>query len=93
MLRDRGLPEPVRQLRVVVGGRRFRLDLAYVEQRLAIESDGFAVHGTRHEFERDRERQNLLVLDGWRILRFTWRQVCEQPDVVADVVRSALGRS
>lgn len=90
VLRRHGLPDPVRQHRVEVGGRRFRLDLCYPERRIALESDGFAHHGHREAFEHDRVRQNLLVLAGWRVLRFTWRQICADPTDVANQVRNAL---
>jgi hypothetical protein len=33
------------------------------------------------------------VLDGWLILRFTWRQLCRQPELVAAHVRAALATS
>jgi hypothetical protein len=90
LLSSAGLPAPVRQLEVTAGGRRFRLDLASPDLRLAIECDGFAHHGGRSAFEDDRERQNLLTLAGWTILRFTWRQVIRRPDWVAAQVRAAL---
>ena len=41
--------------------------------RLVIEIDGREYHIGKEVFESDRWRQNLLVLDGWRVLRFTWR--------------------
>jgi very-short-patch-repair endonuclease len=93
VLRRRGLPMPVRQHEVVVGGRRVRLDLAYPELRVAIEGDGFAFHGSRLAFEADRERQNALVVAGWVVLRFTWRQICNRPDWVADQVATTLAQA
>ena len=66
-----GLPEPVRQLRVVVDGRVYRLDLAYPAVMLAIEVDGFEYHRGRDVFDRDRVRQKDLVRAGWTVLRFT----------------------
>ncbi len=90
VLRQHGLPEPVRQHRLELDGIVARLDLCYPSARLAIESDGFAHHGHREAFERDRFRQNLLVLAGWRVLRFTWRQICTDPDGVAEQVAAAL---
>jgi very-short-patch-repair endonuclease len=85
-----GLPRPVPQYRVEVGGRRYRIDLCYPEHRIAIEGDGFGVHTETSTFESDRDRQNELVLAGWRVLRFTWRQVVDRPDWVVDQVRRAL---
>lgn len=90
IIRDHGLPEPQVQLEVEAGGRTFRVDVAYPQHRLFIEGDGFGVHGTRSAFEEDRWRQNLLVLQGWRVLRFTWRQLVERPAEVASHIRRAL---
>jgi very-short-patch-repair endonuclease len=92
ILRDHGVPAPVRQFPVTVGDEQFRLDLAYPDRMLFLEGDGFGVHGTRDAFEDDRRRQNLLVLAGWRPLRFTWRQLCSGPAAVARVVLHALAR-
>lgn len=55
-----------------VPGRRFRLDIAFPDARLCCEVDGWEWHGKhKNDFQKDRERQNLLVLNGWRVLRFT----------------------
>lgn len=91
ILRRAGLPEPVRQFDVVVDGRTCRLDLAYPEQMVFLEGDGFGVHGRREMFESDRARQNALVLAGWRPLRFTWRQARNRPDAVVAQVGRAIG--
>lgn len=66
-----GLPEPVRQHRVVVGERTYYLDLAYPDRKVAIEVDGFDYHRDRGAFDGDRRRQNDLVGAGWTVLRFT----------------------
>src|SRR5687768_3618897 len=76
ILRQAGLPDPVRQLTVIVDGQLFRLDVSYPELKIFIEGDGFGTHSTRRAFERDRERQNLLVANGWLPLIFTWRHLC-----------------
>ncbi len=89
-LRRFGVQEPIRQHQVVVDGERFRLDLAYPQQRLFLEGDGFGIHGLRDDFEHDRRRQNLLVVHGWWPLRFTWRQIRQQPEWCADTVRRKL---
>ena len=91
VLRRASLPEPVRQFEVEVDCERFRLDLAYPDRMLFLEGDGFGVHGLRPAFENDRRRQNLLVLAGWRPLRFTWRQVRSTPWTVTEQVAGALG--
>jgi hypothetical protein len=89
ILRDGGLPAPVRQHVVEVGGQSFRLDAAYPELMIFIEGDGFGVHSQRNPFEIDRSRQNLLVLARWMPLRFTWRRLCRAPEGVLREVREA----
>lgn len=87
LLRNSGYPRPTRQYEVTIGGRVVaRLDFAYPEQRLAIELDGFAYHSGRQAWQRDLRRQNLLIQLGWKILRFTWADVCDRPsDVLASL--------
>lgn len=79
-----------REYAAAVPERRFRIDIAITARRVAIEVDGWAFHG-RHkgDFVRDRERQNLLVLQGWRVLRFTAGQVRKDLDGVLETIRSA----
>lgn len=89
-LRDRGLPDPVRQHRVRAAGRTACIDLAYPDQRVAIELDGWAAHGGPDAFVADRRRQNIVVLAGWNVLRFTWRDLTERPDGLAREVSTAL---
>lgn len=91
IIREAGLPEPVRQYEVVIEGRRLRLDFAYPDHLVFLEGDGFGAHGTRSAFENDRVRQNLLVVAGWRPLRFTWRQARFDAGTVAATVAAALG--
>lgn len=51
---------------VVLEGRLLVLDVAWPEARVAIESDGWAVHArSRTNFDRDRRRDNLLAAHGW----------------------------
>ncbi|MDQ2678399.1 MAG: DUF559 domain-containing protein [Actinomycetota bacterium] len=88
-----GLPRPTLQHRVEAGGHRYRLDMAYPELRIAIEADGFAVHGGRRAFEDDHERRTALTVAGWQVLEFTWRQVCSRPDWVVQQIRDALDRA
>jgi very-short-patch-repair endonuclease len=90
LLRAAGLPEPVRQFEVRLGAERYFVDLAYPEQRLAIELDGYEHHSDMRSFHRDRVRQNALVLAGWTVLRFTWADVVEHPADVVAIVSSAV---
>jgi len=42
---------------------------------------------------RDRYRQNALVLAGWRVLRFTYRMLVDEPDYVIATILAALATS
>jgi very-short-patch-repair endonuclease len=85
-LRQAGLA-PVQQHAV----DRYRIDLAYPEQRVFVEFDGFAPHASRSAFDGDRRRQNELVLrTGATILRFTSASTREE---VVQAVTLALRRA
>jgi very-short-patch-repair endonuclease len=92
VLKRAGLPTAVFHHVVCTPAGLFlaEVDFAYPEIKLAIEVDGFGVHGTPRAMAKDFVRQNGLVPYGWRVLRFTWRQVTRQPEVVAAAIRAAL---
>jgi very-short-patch-repair endonuclease len=71
-----GLPIPEREFRFdKIGGRRWRFDLCWVAERVAVECEGGTWTGGRHTrgagFERDCEKQNAATLAGWKLYRFT----------------------
>jgi len=66
------------------------LDFAFPHLRLCVEIDGREAHSGAIAFERDRRRQNALVLDGWTVLRFTWHQIVHEPEWVIAQVRAAM---
>lgn len=68
------------------------IDFAHVSLRIAIEVDGRAFHSDRRSFERDRWRQNALVVGGWLVLRFTWEQITKRPDEVIATIRAAIAQ-
>ncbi|HWB70085.1 MAG TPA: DUF559 domain-containing protein [Solirubrobacterales bacterium] len=87
------LPRPRLNADVALRERFFEADCLWVEERLIVELDGWAVHGTKRAFEADRERDRLLVADGWRTMHLTWRQLGEEPEAIAGDLRDALGTS
>ncbi len=81
----------VAEYRGAVPGREFRIDIAFPAKHLAIEFDGWAHHGRfKADFQRDRERQNLLTLNGWRILRFTAKDYHRDAWGILDLIAQSL---
>ena len=66
------------------------MDFLWREQRLAVETDAWSSHRGRQAFEDDHERDLELEALGYRVRRFTRRQVEEHPGAVAASVRRAL---
>jgi very-short-patch-repair endonuclease len=66
------------------------VDFAYPMWMLAIEVDGWIVHGSPRAMRHDYERQGNIEDLGWRVLRFTWYDVVRRPDYVARRIRTAL---
>ena len=55
-----------------------------------MELDGHAAHRTALAFERDRERDRLLLAAGWQVVRLTWRQIHDDAEEVVRDLRKAL---
>ena len=78
-------------LPVHIDGQLYYLDIAFKQQKLAIEIDGRRHETDEDLFESDRWRQNALVVaDGWRVLRFTWAMLRNHPGVFVSTVVDAL---
>ena len=80
------LPLPL--VNVLVEG--FLVDAFWPAKRLVVEVDGGQAHGTRARVERDRARDLALRTAGYHVIRYSWRQVTAQPELVAADVRAAL---
>lgn len=82
--------EYVREHTGAIPGRKFRLDIAYPHIKLGIEVDGWSSHGkTKNGFQLDRDKQNLYLLAGWRILRYTASDIFKRRDAsVAQIERA-----
>ncbi len=91
LITDAALPVPETQFRAPwlspIGGR---IDFAYPDRRLVVEVDGRRWHALSTAFESDRVRDNAAQLAGWRVLRFTWKMVVDEPLQVVSVLRQAL---
>jgi len=74
-----------------VPGRRFRIDIAFPKYKLTIECDGYEHHGKYPSgFRNDRQRQNLLAVNGWKVLRFYTRQILREPDYVIHTITACI---
>jgi hypothetical protein len=87
-----GLPEPVAQYEVCDSSQRFvaRVDFAYPQAAVVIELDGAAFHMDRASFQRDRDRQNGLLLMGFTVLRFTYWDLADRELAVIESISKAL---
>lgn len=74
------------QLLILTPGSAARPDLVDEDLRIVLEADSFAWHGDRAALRRDARRYNLLVCDGWWVLRFSWEDVMFDPDYVRHVL-------
>jgi hypothetical protein len=83
------VPMPQHEVRLP-GGRRVRLDVAWPEQKLALEADSYVHHSSLTDWSADHVRNAALTAVGWRILPITWTMLTEQPAWVVELVTTAL---
>lgn len=88
LVRAAGLPEP--DCNVAIGS--YVPDFLWPDRRLIVETDGFEFHSSRAAFEGDRARDAERQADGFRVLRFTWRQLEHQPERVVALLAQTLAR-
>jgi very-short-patch-repair endonuclease len=69
------------------------VDFLWREERVIVEVDGWASHGTWAAFERDRRRDARLENEGWRVIRITWHQLSQEPEAVLVTIAVALALS
>jgi very-short-patch-repair endonuclease len=82
------LPKPNQWLRLE--GTWIQADFLWPHARLVVETDGWETHRTRQAFERDRAKDALLTRAGYRVIRITWRQLVDEPDVIVATIRTGL---
>ncbi len=85
-----GIPAPRLQHRVELPGRVAYLDMAWPDRMVALECDGWDRHGTPTALAADLDRQNALVLAGWRPIRFSWQFARDHPAEMVAQVTAAL---
>ena len=59
--------------------RRWRFDFAFPEHKVAVEIEGGTFAKSRHTtgtgYEKDCEKYNSAILNGWRVFRFTGKMI------------------
>jgi very-short-patch-repair endonuclease len=88
LCRRHRLPQPEVNARV----DEFEVDFLWREQRLIVETDSWRHHGDRSAFERDRARDAHLQSLGFRVLRFTHRQLTAEQLAVIAALHPLLGQ-
>jgi very-short-patch-repair endonuclease len=70
---------------------RLEADFYFPAHRLVMETDGWDTHRTRQAFESDRAKDAALTAAGYTVVRFTWRQLRDDPQTVSDRIQAILG--
>jgi very-short-patch-repair endonuclease len=80
------LPRPVTNVKVA----GWEVDAFWPEAKLIVEVDGYAYHGNRAAFERDRRKDAVLTLAGYTVVRVSWRQIADEPLAVVALLGGLL---
>jgi very-short-patch-repair endonuclease len=88
LCRRHRLPQPEINARV----DPYEVDFLWRDQKVIVETDSWRHHGDRSAFERDRARDAHLQSLGFRVLRFTHRQLTRDRPAVVAALRPLLGR-
>jgi len=95
LMRRHGIVRPATQTIYRAGGRFVaRTDFTFPPpHRLIVEVAGHATHATRRQRQRDAQRLSELQLLGFTVLPFTYEDVMERPEWVAQIVTRALAQA
>jgi REase_MTES_1575/Transcriptional regulator, AbiEi antitoxin len=83
---EHAIPRPEVNVRI----EGFECDFAWRAERLIVETDGAAAHGTPQARERDPVRDAELQLNGWIVIRVPYKRLFNEPGQVAEQLRRAL---
>ena len=88
MLKRARLPKP--EVNAIVGSDE--VDFVYRVQKVAVELDGGAAHGTPRAVDHDRRKEARLRALGYEVLRYSWWQIDEEPEAVIAEIAATLQR-
>lgn len=78
------------QVTISDGDFSVRPDLVDEQRRIIAEADSFEWHGGRAALASDARRYNMLVINGWIVLRFSYEDVMFHPEEVRRVLVAAV---
>ena len=90
LCRHAGLPHPAVNAWLATDDGDVKVDFLWRAERVVAETDGYAFHGNRQAFERDRRRDQSVKRAGFDTVRFTWRQVVREPASVTKTLERLL---
>jgi len=85
LLKAAGLPRPHVNTRI----EGVEVDACWPAARVAVELDSYTYHRGRRAFQDDRAKGRRLTIAGWRLLRYTDRDVTHNGHAIAVELRSA----
>lgn len=95
LMRELLIVTPVPQLWIPTRMGAFRADFGWPEQRLILEFDGrtkyFDYAPTEQVLLAERQRENALIEDGWRVIRMQWKDLFNEASFKARIL-AALAR-
>lgn len=84
-------PEPEHRFHSV---RKWRFDFAWIDSKVAVELEGGIATGGRHTrpggYQGDCEKYNAAVSLGWRILRYTAKDLRARPIQVIEEIKALI---
>lgn len=89
-LRRNGISRPRLNAWLQVDGKSIQVDCLWPGD-VVVELDGFAAHGTRVAFRRDRVRDRRLRVAGYGVTRIAPEQLDDEPEALAADLRALLG--
>jgi very-short-patch-repair endonuclease len=94
LARDHKLPRPLSNHTLDAPDHPgLEADFYFPAHHLIVETDGWESHKTKQAFEDDRAKDAALTAAGYTVMRFTWRQLRDDPDTVAERIRAGCSRA
>ena len=91
---EQGLPAPESQVQITVrSGLVFRADFLWKRYGTIAEADGLLKYSDQSVLRDEKLRQEALSERGYEVVRFTWKQLHEDPAAVAARIRRAFARA